>query len=546
MPCRRLVRTKEPRAAKALLEVAAGDPSWWVREEAIAGLAQLGVRGAIGPLVELGNAQPETRLAICSALRVLGAREAADAVTGWLDDHDADVRCAVIETLEALGAAAYVERIAACQEDDAPEVRRAARALLGRLDIDAGEGVTFANTSSLEKLLIGFHEADGDDLILLAGSIPFVKRAGRTLPLPGAGSISERALQSMLAPLVRPQHLEELEELRDVDISYDMKSHGLRFRVNVFQQMGGIGAVFRWIRSDALLLAIENLGLPPIVASFADLTDGLVLIGGPTGSGKSTTLTALVHHINLTTDRHIVTLEDPIETVHKRDRSLITQREIGRHTRSFGTALRATLREDPDVIVVGELRDAETIAFAMTAAETGHLVLGTVHAASADTAIGRVINAFPLRQQAQIRSMLSENLRGVLCQHLLRAQARDGRILAAEVMVNNDAIANMIRKNKTFQIPQVIATSKNVGMQGMDSELARLVRSGEVAFDEAYLKAVDKKAFEGLVKGTNGASIAPGSASTMYPVTGPASVAPVSIAPGSTSFARRSLLPGQG
>jgi twitching motility protein PilT len=334
-----------------------------VREEAIAGIAQLGVREAIAPLVDIGHTQPETRLAICGALRTLQAREARDSIAHWLDDADADVRRTVIEALEDLGAEAYAHLIEARQEDDSPEVRRAARTVLGRLNIDAGEVVTFANTANLETLLGSFHEADGDDLILLAGSAPFVKRAGRVLPLPGGAVMSARQLQ-------------------DVDVSYDMKSRGLRFRVNIFQQAGGIGAVFRWIRSDALLLVIENLGLPAVVASFADYTDGLVLIGGPTGSGKSTTLSALVDRINRTSSRHIVTLEDPIETVHKRERSVITQRELGRHTKSFGSALRATLREDPDVIVVGELRDAETIAFAVTAAETGHLVLGTVHAAS--------------------------------------------------------------------------------------------------------------------------------------------------------------------
>ncbi len=512
-----LVRTKEPRAAKALLECAASDASWWVREEAIGGIAQLGVREAIGPLADIGHAQPETRLAICAALVTLKAREAADAVAHWLEDEDADVRRTAIETLEELGAEPYAHLVEARQEDPSPEVRRAARTVLGRLNIDAGDVVTFANTATLETLLIGFHDADGDDLILLAGSAPFVKRAGRVLPLPGGVVMSARQLQTMLAPIVRPQHVEQLEKLADVDVSYDMKSRGLRFRVNIFQQAGGIGAVFRWIRSDALLLVMDNLGLPPVVASFADYQDGLVLIGGPTGSGKSTTLGALVDRINRTSSRHIVTLEDPIETVHKRERSIITQRELGRHTRSFGSALRATLRQDPDVIVVGELRDAETIAFAVTAAETGHLVLGTVHAASADTAIERVINAFPLGQQQQIRAMMAENLRGILCQRLLRAHGRDGRVLAAEVMVNNDAIANMIRKSKTFQIPQVIATSRSAGMQGMDAELARLVRDGVVAFDEAYLKATDKKAFETLARGASVGVSSPPSGGTSVP-----------------------------
>jgi len=235
--------------------------------------------------------------------------------------------------------------------------------------------------------------------------------------------------------------------------------------------------------------------VPKIVETFGNFNNGLVLVGGPTGSGKSSTLAALIDYINRTSGRHIITLEDPIEVVHARKQSLINQREIGTHTKSFGHALRATLRQDPDVILVGEMRDLETIAFAVTAAETGHLVFGTVHTVSADTSIDRLVNTFPPGQQPQVRSMLAETLRAVVCQHLVRKKD-GGRVLAAEVLINTDAVQNMIRKGKTFQLPSVVATSRESGMQSMDLELARLVNEGAVSLEEGYAKANDKRAFE--------------------------------------------------
>jgi twitching motility protein PilT len=211
-------------------------------------------------------------------------------------------------------------------------------------------------------------------------------------------------------------------------------------------------------------------------------------------------LAALIDHINRTSARHVVTMEDPIEVVHLRKQSLINQREIGTHTKSFGHALRATLRQDPDVILVGEMRDLETVAFAVSAAETGHLVFGTVHTVSADTSVDRLINVFPPGQQPQVRAMLAETLRAVACQHLVRKKD-GGRILVAEVLLNNDAVSNLIRKGKTFQIPSVVTTSRESGMQSMDVELARLVGEGVIALEDGYAKANDKRAFE-LMTGT--------------------------------------------
>jgi twitching motility protein PilT len=251
--------------------------------------------------------------------------------------------------------------------------------------------------------------------------------------------------------------------------------------------------VFRAVRDE--IAPLDQLGVPAIVQSFASLPHGLVLVGGPTGAGKSTTLAALIDHMNKTSSRHVVTIEDPIEVVHRRVQSLVNQRELGSHTRTFQAALRSTLRQDPDVILVGELRDLDTIAFAVTAAETGHLVLGTVHTSAADATLDRLINAFPTKQQSQVRSMLAESLRAVTCQYLVRSPT-GGRVLAVEVMINNEAIRSLIRKGKTFQIPSIIATSREQGMQLMDAELIRLVKEGRADLDDAYPKALDKRAFE--------------------------------------------------
>ncbi len=273
----------------------------------------------------------------------------------------------------------------------------------------------------------------------------------------------------------------------------------------MFHQLPGLSAVFRIIKNKISVL--EDLGLPGIVRSFAELKNGLVLIGGPTGSGKSTTLAGIIDHINRTSARHVVTLEDPIEVVHEQKKCLLNQRELGTHTHSFENALRATLRQDPDVILVGEMRDLDTIRFALTASETGHLVLGTVHTVSVDTSIDRMINVFPGGQQPQVRALLADTLRAVMCQYLLRRKDNQGRVLAVEVMTNNEAIANLIRKGKTFQIPSVIATQREQGMQSMDSDLERVYKAGLVSAEDAYMKAANKKNFELVIAGPDAARI---------------------------------------
>jgi twitching motility protein PilT len=331
-----------------------------------------------------------------------------------------------------------------------------------------------------------------DDLFLFAGRAPYVKVDGKVEPL-GESILASARIRELIEAHLTPAQRDALDQRKDVDFSYDFAARSVRFRVNVFLQLTGIAAVFRVVKND--ILTLDDLGVPPVVSGFAKLPNGLVLVGGPTGAGKSTTLAALIDHINRTVPRHIVTLEDPIERVHSPRESVVNQRELGPHTRTFSSALRSTMRQDPDVILVGELRDLDTIAFAISAAETGHLVLGSVHTTSADATVDRLINSFPARQQAQIRGMLADSLRAVTNQYLLRTPD-GGRRPAVEVMINNEAIQSLIRKGKTFQIPTVVATSRDVGMQSMDAELLRLAKEGLVDVDDAYAKTVDKRAFE--------------------------------------------------
>jgi twitching motility protein PilT len=299
-------------------------------------------------------------------------------------------------------------------------------------------------------------------------------------------------------PHLTNEQVISLQALQDVDYSHEVKSEGLRFRANIFQQLGGLSGVFRRIRGN--LPEFEKLGLPALVRTFGDLKNGLVVVGGPTGSGKSTTLAALIDYINRTSTRHIISLEDPIEVIHKRKQSLVNQREVGTHTKSFAAALRSTLREDPNVILVGEMRDLPTIEFTVIAAETGHLVFGTVHTVSAATTVDRIVSAFPPGQQQQVRSTLADSLRAVICQYLMKEKTGPGRVLAVELMINNEAVSNLIRKGKAFQLPSVLSTSREQGMQQMDTDLMRLLKEGKITAEDAYVKAVSKKDFEPFVE----------------------------------------------
>ena len=301
---------------------------------------------------------------------------------------------------------------------------------------------------------------------------------------------------ALLDPIIPQPNQDEFARRNDTDFAYEIKGLA-RFRANVFLDRKGRGAVFRVI--PAKILTAEELGLSPAILKLCKLNKGLVLVTGPTGSGKSTTLCAMIDYINRTRNDHIITIEDPIEFVHQNQQCLINQREVHNHTRSFKDALRAALREDPDVLLVGELRDLETIAIAIETAETGHLVFGTLHTTTAASTVDRVIDQFPADRQSQIRVMLSESLRGVIAQTLCR-KIGGGRVAALEVLLTNGAISNLIREAKTFQIPSMMQVGRAQGMVALNDALADLVKKGLVTPEEAVLRAVDKGGLETLLK----------------------------------------------
>jgi twitching motility protein PilT len=306
-------------------------------------------------------------------------------------------------------------------------------------------------------------------------------------------SLADEELREVLFEILDEKQRAHFEATKDLDFAYDVPELA-RFRGNIFMQHRGIAGVFRMIPSK--ILSADELQLPDGVLRMTNFKKGLVLVTGPTGSGKSTTLAAMIDLINSTRKEHILTLEDPLEFIHENKMSLLNQRQIGEHTESFASALRAALREDPDIIMVGEMRDLTTISLAMSAAETGHLVFGTLHTNTAAKTIDRIIDVFPADQQEQVRAMLSESLKGVVCQQLLKTADGKGRTAALEIMIGTPAIANLIREGKTFQIPSIIQTAKKDGMQLMDQHLLDLLKTKRITPEEAYRCSIDKKQFE--------------------------------------------------
>jgi len=489
-----LVRLAEPKSIGALVRAAADDDDWWVRERAVEALGKLKDKRATPYIIDIMTRNPDARLSALSALQELADPEAAKHVAALLSDGAADVQIGALTCLEVIGDPTLARAVKSCMRSPEPRVRELATRVLKRWRIAArrDEATVNEGLSALDRMLRELVKVGGDDLLITAGMVPHIKRHGKVVPL-GENPLAEDELDALLRPYIRDVQHEDLENLRDVDFSYEVVTEGLRFRANVFQQHRGLSAVFRTVKNE--VPDIRKLGLPPVIHSFGDLPHGLILIGGPTGSGKSTTLAAIIDYINRTYPKNIITLEDPIEVIHQSKKSLINQREIGAHTESFSAALRACFREDPDVILVGEMRDKPTIYSALQASETGHLVLGTVHTASADTTVDRIINAFSTDDQPQIRSILANNLRAICCQHLLKTKEGDGRIAAVEVMINNDAIAQLIRKGRTYQIANIVATSGEQGMESMDNALFRLAKDGVVGAEDAYMKAMNKKDF---------------------------------------------------
>lgn len=340
----------------------------------------------------------------------------------------------------------------------------------------------------MDELFRYLREVDASDLHLSSGDKPYIRVHGSMKKLTEYETNSHEYLKQVLMAIAPARNQREWEEVADTDFAYELPGVA-RFRCNFFHDRHGIGAVFRLIPSE--IATVKDLNLPNAMVDFCFLSKGLVVVTGPTGSGKSTTLAALVDHINKHREDHIITIEDPVEFVHDRINCLVTQREVHVHTNSFARALRAALREDPDIVLVGEMRDLETIAIAIETAETGHLVFGTLHTSTAASTVDRIIDQFPADQQEQIRTMLAESLKGVIAQTLCRT--KEGRRAAAfEVLVMDPACSNLIREGKTYQLPSMMQIGRDRGCMLMTDSLTNLVKAGKVEPKEAYMRAMDK------------------------------------------------------
>jgi len=348
----------------------------------------------------------------------------------------------------------------------------------------------------LTELLTFAYREGASDVHLSSWEQPMVRLHGdmKHIQYP---PLSPEEVHAMIFDIMSDNLRKTFQETNDADFSFEL-GEVARFRVNAFRTRRGEGAVFRTIPTK--VLTMEDLGLPSIAKGICDKEKGLVLVTGPTGSGKSTTLAAMIDYINESYEGHILTIEDPIEFVHKSKKCLVNQREVGTHTHSFGAALRGALREDPDVILVGEMRDLETISLALTAAETGHLVFGTLHTSSAPKTVDRIIDVFPAEQQGQIRAMFSESIQAVITQTLLKRRA-GGRIAALEILIGTTAVRNLIRENKIHQIPSSMQTGQAVGMQTLDMALIDLVNKGIVTREEAQSRTLTPNLF-GLAPAT--------------------------------------------
>ncbi|MBI1809462.1 MAG: type IV pilus twitching motility protein PilT [Gemmatimonadetes bacterium] len=348
----------------------------------------------------------------------------------------------------------------------------------------------------MERLLRTLVAEGASDLHLRVSEPPILRKHGEMHRIEAEGKLANDELERLLFAIMPERNLKEYGEHADTDFAYEIAGVA-RFRANVLKDRKGIAAVFRVIPST--IVTADQLGVTQEVQNLCYLTKGLVLVTGPTGSGKSTTLCALVDLVNRSRSDHVITIEDPIEFVHENKNCIITQRQVGVHTDSFKSALRAALREDPDIILVGELRDLETVAIAIETAETGHLVFGTLHTTTAASTIDRLIDQFPADRQEQVRTMLSESLKGVVSQVLCK-KIGGGRVAAREILLVTPAVSNLIREGKTFQIPSIMQTSKRIGMITMNDTLLDLVEQRLVEPKEAYMKSVDKGSFVAMLK----------------------------------------------
>ncbi len=359
----------------------------------------------------------------------------------------------------------------------------------------APQDVKSLNEIHLDDLLHEMADLGSSDLHLAVGLPPMIRKDGGLKKL-NYEVLKPMVLQRIIYDILNDEQIQKFEEAWELDMSYYVQNLA-RFRVNIYKDRGNLAGAFRIIPMKTP--TIEEMGLPKVLGDLCDKPRGLILVTGPTGSGKSTTLAAMVHKINLEQEQHIITIEDPVEFVHNHIKSIVNQREVGTDTKAFANALRAAMREDPDVILVGEMRDLDTMQNAIRAAETGHLVFATLHTNSASSTVDRIVDSFPAEQQEQIRLMLSNSLQAIMCQQLLPRASGKGRIAAMEILLGTPAVRNLIRESKSHQLTSTIQTSGSIGMQTMDQHLKELYQNGMVTYDDAVAKAMSPEEFKAMV-----------------------------------------------
>jgi twitching motility protein PilT len=497
------VTIRSPEVVLHCIRYLNGD-DWWLRDRAAHALGELRDERGLEPLLKMLT-DPESNLSAAAALGTWGTPAALPALLEAYKRGTKDLRLEILDAFARIPDRRVPGLLAGIvKADPEPLVRdkaaRLAETLAGGDEVFAGSlGHDFAPHDfasapepSLSDLLRHARAVGASDLHLSTGTVPYVRVNGNLAALPMPESKPEQ-LQAWVRPILSPEHNRVFEERQQLDFCHKDSALG-RFRTNVFLQRKGMSAVFRLVPFDVPNLA--DIGLPESLWEITTYSQGLILVTGPAGCGKTTTLAALVDRINSTERCHILTIEDPIEYVHVNKDALVNQREIPAHSRSFARALRQSLREDPDVILVGEMRDLETIALAITAAETGHLVLATLHTTTASSTVDRIINAFPPDQQGQIRQMISDSLKAVISQTLLPRRDGTGRVAAWEILRTSPAVAGLIREAKTFQLPTAIQTGSASGMMLMDMSLLKLVQDGTVEPRDAYDRALRKEVFE--------------------------------------------------
>ncbi|MFZ5480319.1 MAG: PilT/PilU family type 4a pilus ATPase [Myxococcota bacterium] len=495
----------DPRLVEPVSRMLA-DPDWWLRISACDTLGRLKDERAVPALVA-ALADEETRWAAIDALAQIGSPAALKPLAGLLRDPRAEVRAEIVRAFGRFTDNRLLPLLAQVKEKDpSSEVRtRAAevmRDMETRLDVkhtDAEHGTAAVSSASLtrpiDKLLAMVREQGASDLHFTVDEPPWVRRAGKLVRMEGVRPLAAEQTREALFSILDERRAKLLEEHGELDFCHPVPEVG-RYRVNAFRQRRGWCASFRVIPNIPPTFA--QLRLPGRLTELLDFHQGIIIVSGPAGSGKSTTLAAIVNLINETKADHVITLEDPIEFVHPIKSALVNQREVGRHTTSFSRALRAALREDPDVVVVGEMRDVETVRLALTAAETGHLVIGTLHTTSAVATVDRLVKSFPPEEQAQVRMALSESLKYVLSQSLVPRKDGQGRVAVYEVLKGTIPVGNLIRDNKSFQIPSMMQIGRSVGMQTVDQALMDLVESDLIAPEAAWRRAEKPETFEAL------------------------------------------------